>query len=75
MKLYNVPFLPGDDSDEILLKVLYIAGGFPRDEDSRCAFCHGDPCAETSKKSSQIAKYFKRNKDAETCPCCEGRAS
>ncbi len=71
-----VPFLCGDGSDEITLDVIYVAG-FPRGHDGRCAFCHGDPCAESSGPDTKIGAYFKQAEDegfpAETCPLCEGR--
>ena len=75
-KLYSVPFLCGDGSGKIMLKVKYFAeflrGG---DKYGTCAFCEGDPCAENSPPDSRIAQFFKRNKWAETCPCCRGRAT
>ena len=76
-KLFDVPFMIGDGTGTVMLKVKYISGGFPRDERSSCAFCHGDPCNESDKSdgTSLIALYYKRNKHAETCPCCDGRAS
>lgn len=73
--LYEVPFLCGDGSEKVMLKVLYIADGFPRDAASYCAFCHGDPGNEAKVKGNLIAAYFKRNPRAETCPCCNGRPS
>lgn len=55
-----------------------VSGGFARGPDGRCAFCHGDPCAERSDKDSPIYRYMrdengKWNGWASTCPCCEGR--
>ncbi len=73
-RLYNVPFLCGDGSKEVILRVRYIAH-IPIGEDGLCAFCHGDPCNEVSGEDSLIGQYFKRNRRAETCPCCNGRAS
>lgn len=75
--LYDVPFLCGDGSGEIILKVKYIASGFPRDARGLCAFCHGDPCNEDKQGNpdSLIAAYWKRNPTAETCPCCRGAPS
>jgi hypothetical protein len=72
---YPVPFLCGDGSDQIMLDVVYIADGVAIGYDSTCAFCHGDPCAETSAPGTLIAAYFARNSWAETCPCCSGRAT
>jgi len=71
-----VPFLPGDDT-EVILTVTYISK-YPRGADGTCAFCHGDPCAETSPPTSLIAEYFTRRMypgqpPPETCPCCQGR--
>ena len=71
----KVEFLTGYGDDGIILDVLYIADGFARDKDSLCAFCHGDPCNESSDEDSEIAKFFARNPKAPTCPCCKGRAS
>jgi hypothetical protein len=48
-------------------------GDFPRDEEGTCAFCHGDPCAETSPPDSAIARYYRENPRAETCPTCAGQ--
>lgn len=75
--LYDVPFLPGDGTGETMLKVKYIASGFPRDARGLCAFCHGDPCNEDvhGNPDSLIAAYWKRNPTAETCPCCRGAPS
>lgn len=87
--LYNVPFLCGDGSGDIMLKVKYIAGSFPRDTRGHCAFCHGDPCNEGEQSTetrefetrpgkppiTHIAAYFMRNLTAETCPCCKGAPS
>jgi len=73
VKLYDVPFLVGDGSGEVMLKVRYVAD-FPRDEDGLCPYCHNDPCAEHSGPDTLIGAYFKRNPKAETCPCCGGRA-
>ena len=77
-RVYLVPFL-GDRPDpanepETMLSVIYIAE-FPRGVDGTCAYCHGDPCAETSGPESLIAKYFANFSWAETCPCCDGRPS
>jgi hypothetical protein len=44
----------------MLLYVSDISGGFPRDGDRRCAFCHGDPIAEHSQPGSDIAQYMAR---------------
>lgn len=81
-KLYDVPFLIGDGTGEIMLKVKYIAD-FPRDADTQCAFCHGDPCAEHSGPGSLIAMYFGRHEEDrlrypgcyDTCPLCSGKPS
>lgn len=74
MQLYKVPFLCGDGSPDVMLDVAYIAD-FPRDENSRCAFCHGDPCDQSVFKRTEIHAYYVRNPRAETCPCCLGRPS
>ena len=39
----KVRYLPGNGS-EYLIDVNYISYDFARDADSKCAFCHGDPC-------------------------------
>lgn len=47
---------------------------FPRGEDGTCALCKGDPCCEHKRsKNSLIAKFYKENPNAVTCPCCDGR--
>lgn len=49
---------------------------YARGPDGRCAFCHGDSCAEKSGEDTPIGRYFKENEEwAETCPCCDGRPS
>jgi hypothetical protein len=65
---------PGD-LQEIVLDVMYVAGGFARGPDGLCAFCHGDPCDEDSPKDSLIAKYFATAHSPSSCPVCEGMAS
>lgn len=79
---YLVPFLgdganlshtPGvPDGPPTMLTVIYIAE-YPRGVNGTCAYCHGDPCAERSRATSLIAKYYARNSWAQTCPCCDGR--
>jgi hypothetical protein len=68
-----VRFLPGDGT-ETEVDVAIIAE-FPRDDQWMCAFCHGDPCAESNDRSTAIAQYFDRNAQAQTCPMCDGRPS
>lgn len=82
---FPVPFWIGDGSGRVMLYVSGISGGFPRDADGRCAFCHGDPCAEASGPDTEIARYFargwlreqsygmRRYALASTCPLCDGR--
>lgn len=83
---YLVPFLPGNGT-EVMLTVTYISE-FPRDVRGLCAFCHGDPCAETSPPESHIARYMAEREATFTsydwgpdswppltCPLCEGRPS
>lgn len=69
-----VQFYPGDGSGAVEIEVAYI-GDFPRDKRGYCAFCHADPCAEETDKTTLIAQYFARNAHAETCPMCQGRPS
>lgn len=71
---YLVPYIIGDGTDPVLLSVIYIAE-FPIGPDNACAFCHGDPCAETSTPETLIGAYWLRNPRAETCPLCDGRSS
>jgi len=71
-KMVSVPFLCGDGTGEIMIEVKYIAGGVALDENSMCAFCHGDVCGEND-EDTPITRYMKQNKFAEYCPCCEGR--
>lgn len=74
---YPVPFICGDGTDAIMLDVQYIVSGVAIGYDSTCAFCQGDPCAETSAPETLIGAYFSRNKGhdwGETCPCCSGQA-
>lgn len=77
-ELYEVPYIIGDGTDEIMLEGIYIHDGILEDEQGRCAFCHGDPCAEDSDETTLIGAFFKRNKGkswADTCPMCGGRPS
>ena len=80
---YLVPFIPGNGPDvfpggQVMLTVICIAE-FPRGVDGTCAFCHGDPCAETSPESSYIWRYMNLPMYPEspyrpqTCPLCDGR--
>lgn len=70
-----VTFLPGDGTEH-QLEVQYIASDGAKGPDGRCAFCHGDPCAEFSTSDTLIAQYFERNRSwATTCPMCDGRPS
>ena len=66
-----IPFSPGDGT-RIDLEVAKI-NEFPRDFQDTCAFCHGDPCAEEDDRDTEIARYYRRNSWAETCPMCQGR--
>lgn len=68
----KVPFLGDGAEPDTVLDVIYIAE-YPRGEDGTCAYCHGDPCAETSGPETLIGAYFARNKWAATCPNCDGR--
>lgn len=54
-------------------EVTCISEGFARGVDGTCAFCKGDPCAESSEPETPIARYFEKYKWASTCPCCDGR--
>ena len=69
----KVKFLPGDGTT-IMVEVAWISD-FPKDKDGLCAFCHGDPCAESTGPESEIARFYQRNKRADTCPMCLGRPS
>jgi hypothetical protein len=74
LKLYKVPFLPGNGT-EVMLEVKYIAQ-FPKDKDSQCAYCHGDPLAEMEIPASKNIQDFKASLTYfEACPCCHGAAS
>lgn len=68
----QIEFAPGDGT-KVTLDVAFIASDFARGDDGTCAFCCGDPCAESSPPDSRIAQFFKRNAWAETCPMCDGR--
>lgn len=70
--LYLVPFFAADGGGAILLTVACWAD-YLRDVDNRCAFCHGDPCAERAGTNSLIYLYYQRCPWANTCPCCQGR--
>lgn len=83
---YLVPFSPGNGRDvfpggTVMLIVTRIGGGIVRGVDGTCAFCHGDPCAETSPESSWIWRYMNlpmypgSTYRPEVCPLCEGRAT
>lgn len=54
------------------VEVAYISE-YPRNSNGACSFCDGDPCNEYPKKGSLISKFYKKNKDAPTCPLCQGR--
>lgn len=71
---YLVPFSVGDGRPEILLTTTGWSD-FLQDVNDECAFCHGDPCAERSNSKTLIGNYFARNSWAQTCPCCDGKAS
>lgn len=62
------------DDGEVWLDVKYIAE-FARDAKGLCAFCHGDPCAESSPPDSLIARELEAATWRGACPCCEGRPS
>lgn len=68
-----VEFLPGDGT-RVKVNVAYMAD-FPKDKRGTCAFCHGDPCSESSGPETRIGAFFQRNPSAETCPMCSGRPS
>lgn len=70
----SVLFYPGDGSGPETVEVAYISV-FPRDIRGRCAYCHGDPCAERSDENAPITLFYARNKAAESCPMCDGRPS
>lgn len=84
-RLFPVPYYTGDGSGRMILYVSDISGGFPRDADNQCAFCHGDPTAERSGPETEIGRYFERGWRREqelgyrrytmvsTCPLCDGR--
>ena len=47
-----------------------------RDVSGLCAFCHGDPCGESSAPDSLIRREMAAHPPYapfETCPCCLGR--
>ena len=71
----QVEFLGGKSfaGRPVFMEVTYFAE-FLRGPDGTCAFCHGDPCAESSPQDSFIARYMQEYKAwAETCPVCDGR--
>lgn len=63
----------GDFSDTTL-DVAYIAV-YARASDGACALCHGDACNDSSPPESDIARFYKSNPEASTCPVCDGRAT
>lgn len=64
----------GNGFEDVTLDVTYIAE-YARGPGSTCAFCHGDPCAESSGEETDIRKFLIKNVYADTCPVCQGRAS
>lgn len=70
----KVRFLGISSSRDLELEVAYWAQ-FPRDAEGLCALCHGDPCNEEKKEGTPLAKFYKENKWAQTCPVCDGRPS
>lgn len=61
--------------EDVVLDVSYIAV-FARDAEGLCAFCHGDPCAETSPPESLIAREMEAGRTwLSACPNCDGRPS
>lgn len=74
----EVRYLPGNGS-EYLINVSYISYDFARDADSKCAFCHGDPCPKLFGTSyTMIQKFYFDCAAAgfgkpSTCPMCSGR--
>ena len=68
----QIEFLGDGAEPTTVLDVSHIAE-YPRGADGMCAYCQGDPCAETSPPESLIAKYFARFDWVGACPCCDGR--
>jgi len=66
-------YLPGDGT-EVMVEVAFLSD-YPRGTNGRCAFCNGDPCAETSLAGTLIHDFYERNPKAETCPMCDGKPS
>lgn len=64
------------EGERVILLVSYWAE-YLRDINGLCAFCHGDPCADSSPPDSLIAR--ERNCEPpwpssfNTCPNCRGR--
>lgn len=77
-----VRFLPGNGM-HYDLPVRYIAADCAKGPDGRCAFCEGDPIAETDAAPQRICDYmaglFKGEPTTwmrpESCPFCNGRPS
>jgi hypothetical protein len=65
-----VKFYPGDGTHESI-DVSYI-GAYAMNERGQCAYCNGDPGADSSGPDSRIAQYYKRNPHAVGCPLCRG---
>ena len=66
---------PNGTGEDVVLLVAEWAQ-YLRDVNGLCAFCHGDPCAESSPPDSLIARERACSPSYapfETCPCCEGR--
>ncbi len=61
----------GIEPKKIMLDVSYWAE-YPRDADGLCAYCHHD---NWDIPGTLIYEYFRKNKWADTCPVCRGRAS
>ena len=69
-----ISFYPGDGKC-YEIEVVKISGGYARGVNGLCAFCDGDPGGEDSGRVAAIYAYYVRNKDAEFCPCCEGKST
>ena len=76
----KVRYLPGN-GQEYFIDVNYISYEFARDADSRCAFCHGDPCPKILSTTPTIIQKYYFDCAAggylrpHTCPMCKGGPS
>lgn len=66
----KIAFDPNDGKTTELEYSFY--AGFPRTANGVCAYCEGDPCAESGNADTRISAFYRMNPWAQTCPMCFG---